>query len=162
MEDIEELLAGLDAEEESAAKVEPPDKDNKVIKEIRDHAKRVERELAASRKEAEELKTWKTEQESRSKAQALSAAGLNEKQQVAFLALNQEVTPDAIQTFRSEVLGQGDSPQPESGFGPTDIAGEGATVGTFYARKDWERIMRENPAKGDEIARAGKVRWNNL
>lgn len=170
--EFDELLAGYgeDEEVEATEAVAAPKLDNKVIKQIRDHAKKLEKELAQTRKEADELKTWKAETESRSRTQVLSAAGFNEKQAQAFLAMNQEVSSEAIQSFKSEVLGQGEAPESasrndtSSGFGPTDTSGErsGTTAGGYVTRQEFEQIMRQNPAKGDELVRSGKVLFNNI
>lgn len=155
-------------EEDTTEEVEqtpaPQAKDTAQLDKMKGYTKRVEKELAASKKETAELKARWAEAESKAKANALTAAGLNEKQAQAFLALNPdnpEVTPEAIQAFRSEVLGIGEPPEP-TGFGPTDVSGERSTGGNFYTRHEFEQIMRENPAKGEQIAASGKVRWNNL
>ncbi len=162
---FDELLASFEGEDEDpteAVEAEPK-KDNTVIKQIRDHGRRLEKELEKARKESDELKAWKTEFEARSKAEVLGAAGLNSRQQAAYLALNQDVTPEAIQDFKAEVLGVGEAPEDtNTGFGPADVSGERNQAGKFYTREDIKNILRENPGRQAELEaanRQGRVRW---
>lgn len=116
------LINSLDEEREEAKTDEPkPARDSSAFKELRDHAKRLEREQKKSEEELAELRAFKQRTVMAERTSTLTGAGLTEAQSQAFLKLYDDVTPEAIQTFRAEVLGvQGEEvPPPAATFTPT-------------------------------------------
>ena len=165
---FEELLAELDVEEEKDSEREPEPKGNQVLKQVRDAAKRYEKENKTLRERLE-----KFEEEKRTSV--LAAAGLTERQTEVFLRANYEATPENIASFKKDVLGvpdehlvslvttdsellQGAAPNAQS-FAPS--AGGEPPGSKVYTQKEFEDIMRENPAVGRALWEAGKVKFNN-
>jgi hypothetical protein len=115
-----------DSEEEGKAPSAPPE--NSTIKAIRAEAKRAEKRAAAAEAEAAELRRFKEEAESERKQAALAAAGLTPRQAEVFLKASDEVTPEAIDAFKSEVLGvragSEDEGVPSAPFAPSGVVSE--------------------------------------
>lgn len=160
-DDIERLLADLDGEDEVE---ETPDvSDNrpgKGIKQLRDYAKKQEKEAAKWRKQAEELTAFKATVEQERKVSTLTGAGLNPKQAEAFLRVYGEPSPENLISFKTDILGiapTSDEQVRSSGFEPT--SGELEPSSKVVSRVDFERTMRENPAKGWELLNSGKVQF---
>jgi len=157
----EELLAGFDSDEEDTDDEVTDNRpsESKGFKQLRDHAKKLERDLNRRNKEVEELRAFRAEVEQRERMTTLSGAGLNEKQATAFLRMYEQVTPEAVAEFKSDVLGLA-TEKPEdttTGFGPTSVV-EDRNIGSI-SKADFEQIMRENPAKGWQLLNSGKVQF---
>ena len=160
---FEELLAELDVEEEKDSEREPEPKGNQVLKQVRDAAKRYEKENKSLKERLEKYETEKN-------VQTLASAGLSEAQGRIFLKAYDSATPENIDSFKTEVLGvkeapptdsellQGAAPNAQS-FAPS--AGGEPPGSKVYTQKEFEDIMRENPAVGRALWEAGKVKFNN-
>lgn len=161
-DDMDRLLADLDSEDTSEAETSTEvdeNRPNRGLKQLRDHAKKLERDLTRTRKEADELKAYKETVEQERKASSLAGAGLNDKQAKAFLRMYENVTPEAISEFRTDVLGQaveeGSSPPPS--FEPTQVVSEPGS--RRVTKAEFEGIMRSNPTEGWALLNSGRVEF---
>jgi len=171
MPSIEEILASLSEEPETADgddndTSEP--KDNKTIKAIRDHAKKLERELSKAAKELGELREFKStvtrEKTQEQVTAAFKEAGIEDRFAKLFLRVqgDEPVTAESISSFVQEygLADEGKVPPGGGGFAPTP-GGEPANKATI-SRDDFDKLARENPAKAQEYLRRGAVQWRNL
>ena len=163
-DEIDDLLAGSDSEDDDDTEEDVADnrpRGNDAIKQIREAEQRATKRAEKAQRRVQELESKLAEYATKEKVSSLQAAGFNEKQAKVFLKSYDEVTPDAITEFKAEVLGitqdAGESETPSPGFAPTQGEVEPASKG--YSKADFERIMRENPAKGWQILNSGKVQF---
>lgn len=160
MSDNEELLAGFDSDEEDTddevTDNRPPESTG--FKQLRAHAKKLERDLNRHKKEVEELRAFRTEVEQKERLSTLTTAGLNEKQATVFLRTYDAVTPENLSEFKNDVLGiSAEKPEDTStGFGPTSVIEDRGMAGTI-GKAEFETLMRENPAKAWALGNSGKV-----
>ena len=158
-DEIDDLLAGSDSEDEETEVSDDRPRENSAVKQMRDHIKRLEKDLAKTKKQNEDLVAFRQEVTARERNQKLLEAGLSEKQATVFLKSYDDVTPDAISEFKAEVLGlksEGESDAP-TGFTPT--VGELEPGSKQIPKAEFEAIMRENPAKGWQLLNSGKVKF---
>lgn len=159
--DLEQLLAGLASEEELEPEAQKVEVDNSVIKRMRAELDRRDKQI---KKDAAALREYR-EKES---ARLLDAAGLTPGQAKAFLAMNEAVTPENIESFKTDVLGvQTPPPSEESakegqaasaastspalGFAPTSSGGQPSlkvyspqeTIDLFFSDRALYEKMRE-------------------
>lgn len=159
---FEELLAELELEEEKDSEREPEPKESPNFKALRDAYKRQERELKTLR----EFRERTVQQE---RADALNAAGLSPRQAEAYLKMYDEVSDEKLTEFKSDVLGN-TQPAPEvsesspqaaapnaQAFAPS--AGGEPPGSKVYEFSEWQKIMKEDPVTGRQLANAGKVNW---
>lgn len=132
---------------------------NSSFKDLRDHARKLERSNKQFEKELEELRAFRAEVETERRYGALTEAGLNKRQGEAFLKLYDEVTPENISAFRAEVLGAEVDDTPAVTFVPSAVGGEAPRK--TYSRQEFEAIMRSDPAKGRAIMAANLVTWEH-
>lgn len=141
-------------------------KDSAPFKQLRDHAKKLEREIKDRDKELEELRSFRAEAERRAKQellrQAIAAVGLNEKHAELFTAArpDQEPTPDAVKAFAVEygfIAGEDTDEDEESGsFGPTPPSGVPAHK-KRYSSEEFDELYRSNPVEAIKAAEEGRV-----
>lgn len=161
MPSLDEMLAAVaeaeDDGEDTGAEVTAP-KPNSAIKAIRDHAKKLERELERERKAREELSAWKEQRVAEDSTNALKAAGLSPRQAEVFLKFYGEVTPESVAEFRKDVLGQAGEAAPDAGteFRPTGAVGDSSTEGKPLTLAELKALP---PEKQVEAALAGKVQF---
>lgn len=166
MPSLDEMLAAVaqadDDSEDTDADVTTA-KPNSAIKAIRDHAKKLERELERERKAREELTAWKEQRVAEDSTNALKAAGLSPRQAEVFLKFYGEVTPEAIAEFRKDVLGNvpageaaAGAPAPE--FRPTGSVGDSGGGEKLLTR---EQLRDLSPEEQIEAVRAGRVQFRS-
>lgn len=142
-----------------------------AFKQLRDHAKSLERQLKQAQKDAAELKEFKEGIEKQSKEQELVQAfkqiGLKEKHVPLYLkATEGTVDVEAIKAFAEEYElpvqpaqegGQQQQQTPSSkGFMP--IAGSGVPVGKKrYTSTELEMLNKTDPAEAQAAIREGRV-----
>lgn len=168
MPSLEEMLAAIAADDagedtESEETVPTPRKDNSAFKQLRDHAKKLEREAAAAKKEAEELREWKQTREEQDKSSALAGAGLSPRQAEVFLKFYGDVTPENVAEFRKDVLGVGATPTgdqaPSEEFRPTGSAGFDAPGDKPLTMEEVKKLKEEDPDKALALLRSGNVQF---
>ena len=160
MSDQEEYLGDSDAEE-----APPPKRENSTIKQMRETLDTRETRI----KELEE-------RNARFEATFITQSGLSEKQAAAMRASGYEVSPEGIESFRSEVLGvveapAAEEPQSESaveldegeditpeqaGFVPTPTGG-GTPSRQEMTSNEVVELMKTDPVKATKLLREGRV-----
>ncbi len=126
------------------------------------------KELKASKKELEELRTFRAEQATLQRATAIQTVakelGINPKH-AGFYPIEQEPTPEAIKAWAIETdllqveEGEASEPPPstETGFTPTVVSG-GATPGAkVYTAEEFDQLMEVDPTKAMQVYKAGRV-----
>lgn len=162
--------------------------ENASIKQIRDYAKRLERENKAKDKEIERLATF----EAKARVSTLKEAGLSEKHAQLFLRVNsdKEVTPELVQTFVTEyeipvatvTTDSGNEPAPAEpaalpsegivelnpetpartpGFAPAPPSGnvQGSVIDSV---EEAQKLSVENPAEYARLREAGRIKLQKL
>lgn len=164
MPTLDELLAAAEEidgenEQESAepAKGTEEKPTNSAFKQLRDQAKRLERDLKKIQAERDELAKFREETTAKMRQDALASAGLSPRQTEAYMRLYDDVTPESVQEFKAEVLGIGEAPEPKETFTPTGATGESSKK--MFTREEFEQIMRNDPARGREIMAKNLVQW---
>lgn len=165
MPSLEEMLAAIAAEDSGEDTVSddtedtPRAKPNSAIKQLRDHAKKLEREANAAAKERDELRAWKEQRVQEDNANALKGAGLSPRQADVFLKFYGEVTPENISEFRRDVLGVTgeEAPTPPEEFRPTGAIGAFGQAEKPLTRSEFEALWRKDPVEADAKASAGLV-----
>jgi hypothetical protein len=114
-ESIESAGEEVSEEEGKAPSAQP---ENSTIKAIRAEAKRAEKRAAVAEAEAAELRKFKEETTERESKSILASAGLTPSQAQFYLEAGKAVTPEAVQAFKSEVLGFREAPEDEEGTAP--------------------------------------------
>lgn len=161
MPSLDEMLAAMaeaeDGDEDTGTEVTPP-KPNSAIKQIRDHAKKLERELERERKQREELTAWKEQRVAEDSTNALKAAGLSPRQAEVFLKFYDGVTPENVAEFRKDVLGQAGAAEASEGseFRPTGNVGDSGSEGKPLSLAELKKL---SPEAQVEAALAGKVQF---
>lgn len=166
MPSLDEMLAAVaqaaDDSEDTDADVTTA-RPNSAIKAIRDHAKKLERELERERKAREELSAWKEQRVQEDSTNSLKAAGLSPRQAEVFLKFYGEVTPEAIAEFRRDVLGNAPAGEAaaEAGpeFRPTGSVSDSGT-GKILSRSEFEQEYVSNPAAAQRAFEEGRVDFN--
>lgn len=173
--DLTALLASLENEETDEGETTDGGENN-AIKQVRDHAKKLEKQLKSAAKELGELREFKqtvvADQTKATVQKAFTDAGLNEKHASLFLKVHDgEVTADAVKNFVTEyglVPGEAtdetEEPAEKSTFAPTQAASDGAAqqgTGTI-SRPDWLKIVGTDPAKAQKLQAAGKVDMSDV
>jgi hypothetical protein len=167
MPSLDEMLAAIAAEDEgeetetTEAAQAPAPKSNSAIKAVRDHAKKLERELAAATKERDELRQRDEERTAAENARILADAGLSPRQADVFLKFYGSATPENVAEFRKDVLGAGSSQEEEqrTEFRPTGPAGGEGLGEKPLTVEDLKKLKEEDPTKAWELARSGKVQF---
>lgn len=141
-------------------------RDSGPFKQLRDHAKKLEKEIKDRDKELEDLRSFKADAERRAKQellrQAISAVGLNEKHAELFSAArpDQEPTPEAVKAFAVEygfISGPAADEDEESGsFGPTPPSGVPAHK-QRYTSEEFDQLYKTNPMEALRAAEEGRV-----
>jgi hypothetical protein len=161
-DDIEKLLADFDSEDQTEGEESDVNKNRpNAVKQLRDYADRLKKDLAKERKNAEQLRAFKESYEAKEKVATLTTAGLSEPQAAAFLRLYDDVTPENISTFKGSILGvtaEGEEQPPAPArFAPTQGYSEPGKK--THTKEEFEAVMRENPAEGWRILNAGQVKF---
>lgn len=155
----EGILADPDfGQEEEAPK---PKKENSTIRQMREALEAKEAEAKAAQERAD-----------RYEATFLASSGLNEKQSAALKAAGYDATPEGIDSFRAEVLGEAKAEVPEqaeaeeeeteditpeqAGFAPTPT-GQSAPRSRTVSSKDFLELLQTDPGKADKLLREGRV-----
>lgn len=133
---------------------------------LRDHAKKLEKELRALQKEAEELRQFKAQREAEERRaairEALKELGLPEKHVDLFQAVRPDAEPtvDAVRRFAEEYSLIQPSATTESGssFSPTPPSGVPAGS-KRYSSDEWWELYRSNPAEAMRAAAEGRVEF---
>jgi hypothetical protein len=157
MSEIDDLLAGLDDDEEQEQ--QKPEVDPRKL----GYALRQEqKEKKAMAKKLAELEAFQAGVLAEKKTGALKTAGLNDFHAEAFSKFYEDVNDENLTAYKAraglEAAPTESAPAPApSGFSPTS-GGEplGAKVWDF---SDWQQLMKEDPAKGRALANAGRVNW---
>lgn len=161
MADIDDLF---DGEEEQGNQKTPKDEDA-------DRAwATMRRKLDKLEKEAQELRAYKVEVETKQRtasvADAFTALGLKPKH-AEFYPADAPTEPDAIKAWAVDkellALEEGEevtevttSPQ-STGFTPTAV-GEGAPLGSKrYSFEEWEKLLASDPNRAMQVWNAGRV-----
>lgn len=182
--DVAEVNPFLDDEDEN------PQAENVNFKQLRDYARKIEKELKARDKEVEALRQFKSEADSRAKAETLKSAGLSDKHASLFLRVNPEtdITPELVQAFVSEyeipVASQSaqepnevetpavpqdgqiielkpETQSPRPGFSPTPNAD--SPIGSVITELEAaEKLSVENPAEYLRLRDAGRIKLQRL
>jgi hypothetical protein len=159
------------------------------FKDLRDYAKRIERENKAFEKQVAELSEFKTQVTAARKAETLKSAGLTEKHAALFLKVNGdvEVTPEGIQAFVTEyelpVASAGSPPEesvvqtpaafedgqireltpqaPVPGFAPTPVAGQ-PSQRVITELDEAQALAVSNPNEYMRLKEAGRIQLQKL
>lgn len=160
MSALDDILDGakFDGDDERPSTDEAkPAKENLTFKQLRDHARSLERETKKYEKELEELRAFRDKVTTEKRAAQLTAAGLSPRQSEAFSKLYDEASEDNIKAFKAEVLGVGEVDDNDAPFTPAPTGGEAPRK--TYTREEFESIMRTDPTRGRAIMAANLVVW---
>ena len=158
---------GLDDGEEQTQETQGSEETNSsAMKELRAALERREKALRKAGKEIEELRQFRTDAVQRERSDTLRVAGLTERQAKVFLATGEDVTPEAVQAFKSEVL---QTPPPETsqeepptpGFAPTQV-GTPPPPGKVYSRAEWIALSATDAATAQRLFQEGRVDLSGL
>jgi hypothetical protein len=161
-DELQELLDSLEAEEadEEKGTTDKPKQESSVIKQLRGHIRRLERDNKAADAEREELRKFRDETTAAMQSASLLAAGLSPRQSEVFLKAYDTVTPESIAAFKTEVLGaassEGETEATER-FVPTGFVGEYKPKP--LSKVELEELWRKNPVKAQEMLAAGQVQF---
>lgn len=166
MPSLDEMLAAVaqaDDDSEDTGTDDTASRPNSAIKQIRDHAKKLERDLARATKLAEELTAWKAQRTEDDNANALKQAGLSPRQAEVFLKAYGDVSPETIAEFRRDVLGSGTAGEAASEdtgpeFRPTGSAGDSGQGEKPLTRDELRNL---SPEAQIEAVRAGRVQFRS-
>lgn len=174
MPSIDDILDALgeDPEEEPTETSAAPKQENKAFKELRDHAKRLERENNRLNKEVGDLREFKTSVTKAQRAKQVEGAfkelGLNEKQAELFLRVSDadEISVDGVREFAQQyglIVGEEETTTTSGGgFPPSNLSGSADPGKRTVTRDEFEKMVSTNPAKARELLAEGRVKWNNL
>lgn len=139
------------------------------FKQLRDHAKKLEKEIKDRDRELEALRSFKAESEARAKRELLEQSfkqvGLSTKQAELFLAArpDAEPTPEAVKSFAVEYgfIDAGPAPDDEGegsegSFAPTPPSGVPASK-KRYSSEEWDVLYKQNPVEAMAAANEGRV-----
>lgn len=138
------------------------------FKQLRDHAKKLEKELKAKDSELETLREFKSQAEARARRELLersaSKVGITEKQAELFMAVrpDEEPTPEAVKTFAIEYGFVEAGPAADEGegsdgsFAPTPPSGVPASK-KRYTSDEWDVLYKSNPVEAMQAANEGRV-----
>jgi uncharacterized phage infection (PIP) family protein YhgE len=161
-DDIEKLLADFDSEDQTEGEESDVNKNRpNAVKQLRDYADRLKKDLAKEKKNAAALQAFKESYEAKEKVNTLTTAGLSEKQSAAFLRMYDDVTPENVSSFKADILGLKAEGEEQSSaparFAPTQ--GYSEPGNKPYTKEEFEAVMRENPAEGWRILNSGQVKF---
>jgi hypothetical protein len=141
--------------------------DNENFRQLREHAKELEKEMKAAKKDLadlNDLRAYKAEQEAAKRTSALGNTfkdlGLP-AQQAALYPPDAEATPEAIRAFAEQyglLAPQEGSPETpvETGFAPVPPVGE--TIGAkVYTQEEWLALSATNPNAAMQILNEGRL-----
>lgn len=138
------------------------------FKQLRDHAKKLEKELKERDKLIEELASFKAEAENRAKRellrQSFQQVGLNEKHAELFEAARPDVepTPEAVKSFAVEygfisAPGSDEEKGEDTGsFAPTPPSGVPAHKQRLSS-EEFDQLYKVNPIEAMQAATEGRV-----
>ncbi|HSE44950.1 MAG TPA: hypothetical protein VLA89_06440 [Gemmatimonadales bacterium] len=138
------------------------------FKQLRDHAKKLEKELKDRDKELESLRDFKAQSEARARRDLLEASaskvGITQKQAELFQAVrpDEEPTPEAVKTFAIEYGFVDAGPAADEGegadgsFAPTPPAGIPASK-KRYSSEEFDQLLKVNPVEAMAAATEGRV-----
>jgi hypothetical protein len=138
------------------------------FRQLREYAKKLEKELKSLQKEAEELRQFRAEQEKAQRKSQLAASfkelGLSEKHAELFLLAKPDTEPNVeeVKRFALEYgLLRGDSkPEEENkstgAFAPLPPSGEPAGSKRYTSEEFWA-LYQENPNEALRAASEGRV-----
>lgn len=136
------------------------------FRQLRDYAKKLEKELKAIQKEAEELRQFKAQREAEERKAAIAAAlkevGLPEKHVELFQAVRPDAEPtvDAVRKFAEEYGLVQPSEKTESGSSFSPAPPSGVPAGSKrYSSDEWWELYRSNPAEALKAAAEGRVEF---
>jgi len=151
-----------DDEEETPERAQ----ESSVIQQFRKREKDLKKALKDAKAEAEALRPFKEEAQTSKLREAFTQAGLAPRHADLFRKVNPDTEPtaEAIKSFAEEYSLAPPAPveeetQPKVPSFEPPPSGQ-APTGT-YTQKEFEEVMRVDPAKGRALAAAGRVRWNN-
>lgn len=156
----------LDLEDEDEAT--PRSQQSAPFKQLRDHARKLEKEIKDRDKELEALRQFRAEAERRTKQellrQAVSAVGLNEKHAELFSAARPDVepTPEAVRAFAVEYgfisgpSGDDEDESDQGSFKPAPPSGVPASK-KRYTSEEFDALYKTNPVEAIKAAEEGRV-----
>ena len=163
--------------------------DNANFKQLRDYARKLERDNKAKEREIERLATY----EAKDRVTTLKGVGLSEKHAALFLKVNAEeaITPELVQAFvteyeipvaqASETPAPAETPAPQasalppegivelnpekptqnSGFAPTPAAGN-AAGSVITEVQEAQKLAVDNPEEYARLREAGRIQLAKL
>lgn len=158
---FDELLAELDLEEEKDQEQAPvPQEKTDNFKQLRDYTKRQEREL-------KQLREFREATVQRERLSTLQAAGLTEAQSNVYLKAYEEVTPEGVEAFKTNVLGVAapapeavpeTTPETKSGsFAPSAPQGGMGPSLRMYTQDEWDQLFNTNPQEAFKVQQEGRI-----
>jgi septal ring factor EnvC (AmiA/AmiB activator) len=161
--------ADLDVDDTGEGQDDQQQPQNSAFKQLRAHARKLEKDLKDRDKELEDLRTFrqnleKEQREGNAKSK-FKALGLAEKQADLFLTKNPEgdVTDDAVRTFAVEyglITPSEDGSDDQSGFTPAPADGSPAGSKQLTNEEFWT-LYGENPSAALEAAKKGRVSFDS-
>lgn len=154
-------------EEEEQEEVE--DQSSGPMKSLRNHAKKLERQLKALTTENEELKAFKsaaeTETLKNTTASIFKELGLTDKQAELYTKVNPDVlaTPELAKAFATEYgwqlpeVEESEEEGESAPFAPLPTSGAPAPTGQIMDSDKWFDLYKTNPAEAIRIANKGRV-----
>jgi hypothetical protein len=140
---------------------EEPEVENSTIRQIREHARKLEKELKAARKELEDLRAYREQTErERTVASArtiFEQVGLNPKWAELYLKAQDgaEPTPESVRTWAQEYglavpepeRETAEQPASEPAFVPTQPAAAAASTQAPMTWKEFAELHRQDPGR---------------
>jgi hypothetical protein len=163
--------------------------ENQNFKQLRDYAKKLEKQVNSLTREVEPLRSFKQETETEKRqvevAKVFEGAGLSGKHAALYLRVNPEaeVTPDAVLDFaveyelpRVEVAAVAEEapafdpaaeriveiPRPEAIGSPPADGGAGPTATVITDVHEAEKLSVDNPAEYMRLKQLGRIKLNRL
>jgi hypothetical protein len=160
------------------------------LKQVRDHAKKLQRDLRQARKELEDLRSWKTDRETEDRKRTIETVfdkvGLQVKHAELFLAVKPDEDPTelAIKEFakeyslpletKNEEGDEGDKPaapsitvqgdiSPSPGFTPATTPAEAPSSNRKQlTQEEFRKLYETRPEEALQLLSAGRVELESL
>jgi hypothetical protein len=163
----EELLLGSDEEETEFESKKPSNK----VRQLREAYNRSEESRKALEAAKAEIEVQLAEARLRAAAADLRDSGLSKRQAEVFVkSYGTEFTPEAINEFKTEVLGivpeeSVETEEPEERTAPAFVptpTGQSAATKREYTSAEWNELRLADPIRADKALREGRVKHKQV
>ena len=153
----------LDDDADDSPDVQQPE--NNAFKQLRTHARKLEKDLKEASKELEELRTFRADLERDNRANSVKeqfkSLGLTEKQAELFPSEG-DVTEEAVRKFAVDfglIQPSEDGSDENTGFTPAPTEGSPTGSKQLSAEEFWT-LYKDNPSEAMAAAKKGRVNFD--